>query len=159
MDTDARARFDAKYLAFPGGCWVWIGAISAGYGQFRLGSLRDRTRRTEKAHRLAYERFVGPIPTGLHVCHRCDDPRCVNPEHLFLGTNADNVADRVAKGRSRSVGNRGERSPTAKLNLGAVAEIRRRVAAGTRQATIAREFGLSPQAISDVVNRRSWGDG
>lgn len=76
------------------GCWIWTGAtIPQGYGCLR------RFKKTLKAHRVSFELFKGKISSGLHVCHRCDNPSCVNPEHLFLGTNVDNMNDKKAKGR------------------------------------------------------------
>jgi hypothetical protein len=99
-------RFWAKVVVHPGGCWEWRGRrMPKGYGKLNRGT------KTVYAHRLAFELRNGPIPDGLYVLHKCDNPPCINPDHLFLGTQADNVRDRDTKGR----GNFRNNLPHAKL--------------------------------------------
>lgn len=95
MIVPAEWRFWTKVLPVDSGCWEWQGhRLPKGYGHFR-----GLTAKNVKAHRFAYELLVGPIPDGLRVLHRCDNPPCVNPVHLFLGTDKDNSDDKIAKGR------------------------------------------------------------
>jgi signal transduction protein with GAF and PtsI domain len=96
--------------------------------------------------------FRGALPPGLDVCHRCDVRACVNPEHLFLGTRAVNMADAVAKGRTA----RGERQHLAKLCSDDVRQIRARAARGESGPALAKEFGVSRRAVLSVLTRRTW---
>jgi hypothetical protein len=130
------------------GCWIWVkGRTGIGYGKI------DVHGKAEGAHRFSYEQFVGPIPAGMHVCHHCDNRACVNPEHLFLGTPASNVADMIGKGRKKH----GEQTAASKLTDADVIEIRRRYAErGETQSALAREFGVSQVNVCRIVNRKSW---
>lgn len=145
-------------------CWEWTGGKTvAGYGLFCTEGNRHVL-----AHRFAYELAYGAIPDGLLVCHSCDNPPCCNPDHLWLGNDAVNAADMVAKGRSTR-GDRhglrqhpekaahGERHTHAKLREVDVIAIRTRYAAGgvTMQA-LANEYGINCSAISNVITRRNW---
>lgn len=139
----------AKYVGTPlaDGCVPWMGhKNSLGYGQFGMNGKNVR------AHRYAWEQVYGPIPDGLCVCHTCDNPPCINVEHLFLGTITDNIADKVAKERQP----RGESQGTAKLTEQEVIEIRARVQAGEIQKGIASEYGVCPGTISFIVRGDTW---
>jgi hypothetical protein len=131
----------------PDACWLWTGARSGkGYGTVH-GSLP----RALYTHRLAWELAWGPIPPGLCVLHRCDNPPCCNPAHLFLGTKAQNSADMVAKGRSA----RGERQHNARLNEAQVREIRVKRASGERLRALAAEYNVHANTILRVTIERS----
>lgn len=144
--TQTRAMFWHKTVEH-GDCLDFTGTIlDNGYGVYCTGG------KPNLAHRLAYELAHGPIPDGLYVCHRCDRRCCVRPEHLFLGTAADNQRDMAAKGRSLQ----GERHHKAKVTDAAVREIRRRVAAGETCRALAPEYGVSPSAIERIASRRAW---
>lgn len=146
-----------------GGCWPWHGASLRGYGKFNSRSLG----RQGYAHRWAYEFTRGPIPDGLHVLHHCDNPPCCNPDHLFLGTHLDNVADMNAKGRGAKGDRhgsrthperlpRGENHTLAKLTAAQVAEIRNTPLKRGMQRVFARRFGVSESTVSMVVNGKVW---
>lgn len=147
----------------PDECWLFRGAKHRfGYGMFVVAY------KTWGAHRLAWTLENGPIPTGMCVCHRCDNPPCCNPSHLFLGTNADNTADRVRKGRSASGDRsgakthpdrvvRGSRVGGAKLTLEQVVAIRERLTRGEKQSALATELGVTRQAVWAVAHRKHWG--
>jgi hypothetical protein len=130
------------------GCWVWIGA-AAGERPFLTALGRNTS-----AARLSYAAFVGPIAVGLFACHHCDNPSCVNPEHLWLGTAADNNQDSARKGRKPRL--HGERSGTAKLTNEQVYEIRARSRGGERLIALAREFGVGDSAIAKIRDGQSW---
>ena len=131
-----------------GECWARSGANNGkGYGVFMRAG-----RGKVLAHRFAYELTYGPIPDELQVLHKCDNPPCCRPDHLFLGDAAANSADMVRKGRQA----RGEKSSRAKLTEEKVREIRAAVAGGTKQADVCRAFGMSTMAISDLVRRVNW---
>lgn len=141
-----------------GDCWVWMASKGPrGYGLFQIDGAAKR------AHRVAWELIHGAIPAGLFVCHRCDNPSCVRPSHLFLGTDLENVADMHSKGRARKAsGDRHwtktnpENLNTAKLNPERVREIRRLHSEGVSTKDLAERFELGRLAIQRVVSRRTW---
>lgn len=129
-------------------CWLWTGSLSGkGYGQFRVDSSRPQL-----AHRVSYGLFVGP-PGDSFVLHRCDTPRCINPEHLFLGTQADNVADMQSKGRARKRGIPGEANCQAKLTEASVRSIRLSHAS---DADLAKQYGVGSSTVRDARHRKTW---
>lgn len=135
------------------GCILWTG----GKNRNGYGIIYSKIQGKQiLAHRAAWELHHGPIPPGLDVLHDCpggDKPSCVNADHLWLGTQADNVADAVAKGRNK----KGENDPNAKLNEAKVHAIRKRYAAcGITQEELSRDYGVIRQTIGDVVNRKIW---
>lgn len=130
------------------GCIEFLGHITdRGYGQINLG---NNVR--QLAHRTSYRLFVGEVPKGLRVLHRCDNPICVHPAHLFVGTAKDNSQDMVRKGRSAF----GERSAAAKLTDRKVFAIRRHLDAGMSQAELGRRFGVSNTSIKHIAHRDTW---
>lgn len=131
-------------------CWVWAGFKLKGYG--RLSFLGQHV----YAHRLAWELTNGPIPEGLCVLHQCDNPPCVRPDHLFLGTNAENMADRNAKGRHLSCGVRGENVVTHKLTEADVRTMRSLHTAGVKIPSLARRFNVHYNTAYYVVRNRTW---
>lgn len=144
-------------------CWKWLGGkTKAGYGQLGID------RKTFYAHRLSYEMAHGPIPDNLYVLHRCDNPGCVNPDHLFLGTQTDNMRDASAKGRTavaerhgshthpESVSH-GELNVASKLTKDQVNEIRHSYETGhVLQGDLALQYGVCQQQISRIIHRLRW---
>ena len=150
-----------------GPCWVWTGARTHnGYGHMYYATHSGKQTQ-RRAHRVSWEIANGPVPAGLCVLHRCDNPACVRPSHLFLGTYADNIHDAISKERhaagprhgSRTKPEsirRGEQGPKAKLTGGGVLEIRRRAGDGDTHAAIAADFGVDRSTVSMIVRRERW---
>lgn len=176
IDEKTRERFWAK-VRKTRGCWIWVAArFSNGYGHIRIKG-KDCL-----AHRISWELHYGPIPAGLLVCHTCDRPACTRPDHLFLGTQSQNIQDAKAKGRlatgerngshthpervprgDRHVWRRhpeliprGEKRGNVKLTAAKVKNIRRRAAAGETLTSLAREYGVAPSLVCGVVKRKRW---
>ena len=130
-------------------CWIWNKSITKwGYGSINVGG------KIELAHRVSYRTLNTPFDPQLCVCHACDNPACINPEHLWIGTNLDNVKDKVKKGRQgRAYKNRGQDSPQAKLSDNEILEIR---ASTLSQTALAKQYHTTQSNISQIVNRVRW---
>lgn len=136
-----------------GPCWVWTASTSgAGYGQFWI-----KGRGLRGSHTVSWSLMHGPIPDGMDVCHHCDNPPCVRPDHLFLGTRSENMRDMGRKGRGGRGGAKGEQNSHAKLTESQVIEIRTRFAAGELGYVLAAEFGLGFRKLSRIVCGHAWG--
>ncbi len=144
-------RFWSKvHIGKPDKCWEWQAYKGIeGYGKFSLGGRKGGM---FFAHRVAWLIAYGSIPSSLCVCHHCDIRSCINPYHLFLGTDADNSADAVRKHRIAH----GEQHCRAKLTEQGVRDIRRRAAEGERQSALAREYGVDAMTIWFIVHRKKW---
>lgn len=139
---DLKQRFDKKWVLEPKtGCWLWIASTNQkGYGMIKVnGSMRS-------AHRIAWTIYRGNIPVGLQVCHVCDNPSCVMPEHLFLGTPSDNTTDCVLKGRDN----------WSKLTVQDVGNIRSMRDAGIRVVDIAAKYAVTTDSIYNVIKGKTW---
>ena len=137
----------------PNGCWLWTACIvSGGYGIFRFED------RGQAAHRIAWKLLIGPIPNGLQICHNCpggDNPACVNPDHLFLGTQKDNIQDCIAKGRWNPPKIFGESNPNHKLSIPDVTLIRELASQGISFREIGRRFGVTHGTVGGIC-RHEW---
>lgn len=145
------ARFDAKYVPEPNsGCWLWVGATTKqGYGSFYVADKQARL-----AHRVSWFLHRGEMPPpSIKVCHSCDTPACVNPDHLWLGSQRDNAADCIQKGRARRARQVGETNPAAVLresDVEAILNDRR------SYSQIARAYGCSQSSIGMIKTGRNW---
>lgn len=158
----ALIRFWSRVAIMPSGCWEWTGnrllPPNLAYGRFKMRGIEYKT------HVFAWSIYNGQIPEGLWVCHHCDNPPCVNLEHLFTGTPKENIHDAMSKGRFFSVGFQekrsfGESHHNAKLNDSMVIQIRqlyRRGVAGFGVNALAKRFGVSKPALQCVIRRETW---
>lgn len=142
-----KQRFEEKYTRKgKNECWEWLtGKDKDGYGKFWMNNKDNR------AHQVSYVFYVGETK-GLFVCHTCDNPSCVNPNHLFLGTSQDNMDDKIRKGRD----SKGETNGMAKLTEKQVREIRYRLGLGHKKRHIARDFNVSDFAIHSIHKGKTW---
>jgi hypothetical protein len=142
-------RIKANIVISPAGCWEWQGCVKPnGYCNIKLRN----PRRNAYAHRVSYAEFVGPIPEGMFVCHHCDNRRCVNPDHLFLGTHKQNLDDASAK-RRMSHGEGRYNSKLSKKDLPIIIQLAEE---GVSQQAIAGLFGVHQMTISSIVRRKKW---
>jgi hypothetical protein len=139
-------------------CWIWLGFKNrTGYGRLRVGSRTDGSRTLVMAHRFAWELTYGAIPDNLRVLHRCDNPPCVRPDHLFIGTQVENVADCREKGRLTGNRRRGETNHKAILTADLVREIRRLASdTGRSSRALARQFGVCRSTITKILSGQYW---
>lgn len=131
-----------------GDCWEWKNALSHGYGRVWHEGKVKRT------HRVSYELFIGPIPTAMVVRHRCDNRKCVNPAHLEVGTQSDNIKDSLKRNRAKNWA-----GPTSKLTEIQVEEIRKNYVWMSKEkgsTALAKRYGVSPSCIMKIVNHDSW---
>lgn len=150
----AKQRFLNK-ITRTRGCWNWTGAqTSNGYGHLYIGKRPHRQHML--AHRMAWIIFNGAIPAGLNVCHSCDNRTCVNPKHLWIGTQAENIQDMVKKRRGSTVRAVGERHGSAKLTAANVKAIRSAFRKGTTIRALANKYGVTWENIKSIVSRKTW---
>lgn len=149
MDAKTQTRFDANWTPEPNtGCFLWFGIQrnACGYGGFRFRN------KMHLSHRLAWEWANGQSASGMVVRHTCDTPECVNPDHLAVGSIADNMRDRAVRNRTA----RGEHVGTSKLTERAVREIRTLLAAGASHRVVAGRYGVDKRVVFDIKHRRLW---
>lgn len=130
-------------------CWNWVKALTTnGYGVLTVDKIQYR------AHRLSYSVFIDEIPDGLEICHKCDNHRCCNPDHLFIGTHRENMADMVKKGRQRSI--YGSEHCGSKITEADALQIRELSESGIPGYRIAELYNISKSNVSMIINRHTW---
>jgi HNH endonuclease len=153
--VEGKPRYDPPSVRFwrsvdkrgPDECWNWTGMTVREYGRISVNGS------SVQAHRFAYQEFKGPIPRGMVILHKCDNPACVNPAHLSIGTQAENLADMRSKGRARDTGPKGERSHLAKLTEDQVREIR---ASSLGPVATAQSYGIHRDTVRLIRQRKIW---
>jgi hypothetical protein len=152
---DILEQIEENIIRLPfGGCWIWMGATTGGYGVVNRG----RGKKQVRLHRFMYKKFVKDIPDSLLVCHTCDVRCCVNPYHLFAGTHSDNLKDAIDKGRKLAPKLFGEAHHAKKLKAIQVVEILLRNFQGESYNSLAKEFNVCRKTIWQIVHREIWPD-
>jgi hypothetical protein len=154
MKKNIKERFLSK-INKTDGCWLWKASFRGKYGCFKVNN------KLESAHRVSYQLFIGEIKEGMFICHHCDNPKCVNPAHLFLGSRSDNMKDAWLKNRIKLPDNKdyqfksGEKHRNSKLKYTQVAKIRSlQGVAGSR--AVSKQFGVSPRLIKKIWDMEIW---
>lgn len=140
-DDEVYRTLAERSISVPGGCRLWLGSRLKRHG---YGMIRHRTKWT-RTHKAMYELTYGDVPAGVHVLHTCDVPNCIQPAHLYLGNNAQNIQDKCERDRSGK-----------KLNISLARKIKLMLASGLSQSEIARQFGLNPGSVSKIATGRRW---
>lgn len=149
-ESEILDEFNSNYeIVTESGCWIWTGCkVKAGYGTIGKSYM----------HRYSYELHQGRIPDGMHVCHQCDMPDCVNPDHLFIGTHRDNHEDKISKGRSSGGSMKGEDHPSVKLSEADIINIRAIYKyCNISQTRLSNIYKMSQSHISSIISGKSWG--
>ena len=152
-DTEKNRFYSRVKVPDKNGCMIWIGKI--GKKDNRYGQFTSKSKKVLTAHRYSYELYFGKIPTGLFVLHKCDTPACVNPEHLFIGTQHDNAVDMRSK--NRGFNNSGENHGRAILTIDKVKNIRELYEEDSAGITaLSIKFNVSKSTIHNIVNNKTW---